>query len=359
MSSNPFLQWPLWHYFTLHFQNLESLGADISLIRPILTPILLDDDKVSIVSGATDEDSMRGGETLVRRKNDIVVYDFIEDKIRRLSSFHDPVYVYTIKAYKDLATKPSHNSLIMIKGGKSNANPKGGDLLPFIGRPNDMVIMPDLITAAITGQPYDLWSKFDNMKRAEIEALLSRSIYSTPSIKAILTSYKTCNVSKTEDTNLINNIAKRITMYINGKTSSGKAINLETGSFSNTKHDKLILEFKVRLVRESQPVNVKFSLPQDIPSTRKEFYIDLLKKNFFAEQIHTPAIEERRATEFNPVTIESSTISSIFGEPEKFSKYIAKVNAIEKVQSLNPTVTLSSLPAKEEEEEEEETFEED
>lgn len=369
MSNNPYLAWPLWHWFTMNSQNIDSLGADIDSIRGIVAPILVDGKRVSSVpaekvSDIDAQDAVSGGEVLAKRKDDIVLYDFIEDKIVRLSTFDVPVYALIV-GVKMTAIPPT--AITIYKGGRTKLTPNGGDIVPIVGTYTNMQYIIQLISNTINGRPYDIRERLTDEEREKVKDNLSAPIYHSTSIKRILDSYESCNATPssqvaTVDTNRINNIRSRISNMLTGKKPAGRAINIESGQYINSTHDRTIMEFKVRLDPNSPPINVKFSFPQNLPLDKRQQYIEMLKKNFHAEQVHTPITEERKATELNPVHIQSSSISSIFGEPEKFSSYIAKVNALERTKTLDISSTLSSLPTRpisEEIEEEEENYEED
>lgn len=399
MSNNPYLAWPLWHYFTMNSQNIDALEtptvdrrspsgsedgsrgrserdvnapSDLTIARGIVVPVVIREGTSSLVTPVTTENtdtqmSVQGGRALATRSGDVVVYDFMNDKIVRLSSFTGPVYIYIANTYQRVTKKPPTGSMVVLKGGRSTNTPNGGDILPFVGEPQHMNLLIQLIAALATGDNFDLRAQLTDEENGRIDNLLHRSVYNTPSVSRILNSYKTCGTARNEDTNLINNIGKKIATIASGKGQPGRSINIERGAFSNSKHDKTIMEFRVKLRQDGQPINVKFSFPQNIPVSKRDYYIDLLKKNFFAEQVHTPSVEERRSTEFNPVRIESSAISSIFGEPDRFSAYVEKVNMLERNKTLDTSATLSSLPSRpleeeeeyNDEEEDEENYEED
>lgn len=371
MTTNPYLAWPLWHYFTMNSQNIDAIGSDLTSIRAITSPILLSKtdntttvERIpSIVYTGDISASLAGGESLVARSNDIVLYDFMNDKTLRLSNLDSDVYLMINNTFQKNISKIPPTAYVILKGGKTASTPGGGDFIPFIGTPSMMNLLIQLIASTDTqgDEAYDIMSKLPEGEADRISTLLNRPIYSTASISRILKSYKSCSTTKNKRVNLVSDIRKKIDLIASGKVQPGKSINIVAGQFANSKNDKTIMEFKVKQTPDAQPVNVKFSFPQNISSSDRENYIDLLRKNFFAEQVHTPSIDERRATEFNPIRIETNSISSIFGEPEKFSKYIEKVNALERNKTLDTSATLSSLPSRsyQEEEEEDEDYEED
>lgn len=326
-SGNPYTSYPLWHYFSLQFQNISLMGDSLVEFRAIDGSFDVNDhDLVGPLSEY------------------ITVYDFMNDSILRLSTISkvSRVIMYTgaaalLKAVKNKTIAP--DTVVVVK----NAPTQSGDMIPFIGTASKMSIIIQLLVAASRNTPYNFRAQLSNEENAKIDRLLERPIYTSSGIARILGSYKECSVPKSDNSNLVNAITKRIAMFIEGKyKTETSSINIEKGTVSNAKNDKTILEFKVQLDRGA-PINIKFAFPLDIPNNKKDAYIEMLKTHFKAEQVHTPSDDERRSTQLRPVRIESNSISSIFGSTDEFSRYIETINQRERPESIDTTSVLSEL----------------
>src|SRR5579875_3663877 len=112
--SNPYLSWPLWHNFTLHFQNLSAIGDRIQEFRAIST------------TGKAAEQPLVS--TMMR---DIVVYDFINDRIARLSEYPDVLLITGPATLTDMIkSKQITNRAYVVIKAKPEAT---GDMIPLIG----------------------------------------------------------------------------------------------------------------------------------------------------------------------------------------------------------------------------------
>lgn len=331
--SNPYLNWPLWHYFTLHFQNLGSLASIIDQFRAV-------------------NESGRAMDVHLIKDNakDIVVYNFVEDRIDRLDKYPDAFLITGPSNLSNMlrAKTLSARALTIVKARPED----GGDMIPLIGSAIYMAHIIALISSTIKGVPYDFRAKLSNEDNAKVEMELSSAVYKAPGIARILASYKECGIKPQEEENLANSIASRISLFIQGRVPNptNQAINIETGKIPMKKNDKIIQEYRVQL-DNNPPLNIKFSFPSGITEAKMRSYIRMLEENFKAVRVHAPSEEERRATVLNPVRIEGRSISSIFGQPEEFSQYIAKMNKVERPEIIETSALLANIPAQEEQEE--------
>jgi hypothetical protein len=347
MSTNPYTSWPLWNFFSLHFQNISGLKDNLSTLRAIEGTFILSTNTF-----------------LTSVSNNLVVYDFMKDSIEKLSTFSGPITVITgpinlQMMLKSKALEP--NALVIIKGLPPTKAEEKGDIIPIIGTADKMNLIIQAMTAALKNIPYDIRSHLSEDENSKIKELLERPIYTSISIARIVKSYESCSVTKVDSVNLVNAISKKIALFMSGKQKSENYnINLEKGTLASTKSDKSIMEFRVQL-NSSAPINIKFSFPSDITQTKKESLINMLKTNFNAVEVHTPSDDERRSTQLRPVRINSNSISSIFGAPTEFSAYVAKVNNMERPESINVSASLADLTSRDmgEEEEEESLYEND
>jgi hypothetical protein len=327
-SGNPYTSYPLWHYFTLQFQNISLVGDRIGEFRSI------------------DKDSDVNDNPIVSSLADLItVYDFMNDSVIRLSVARKryPVMMYVgagafVGKVKD-GIIPADQVCIL----KNGAN-VSGDVVPFIGKARELSLVIQLLTSVSKGTPFDMRSRLDPEDLSRIDELLKANIYNSVGISRIITSYKTCAVPKSSDTsNLAGVIARKIVQFMDGKYKAEiSAINIDKGTVAGSKGEKTIMEFRVQLETGS-PMVIKFAFPSDISPTKRDTLIQMLKTNFKAEQVHTPSDDERKSTIFKPVRIDSNSISAIFGAPREFSDYIASINRLERPEAIETSATLSSI----------------
>jgi len=341
--SSPYDRWPLWHNFTLHFQNLSGLGDRLSSFRAI--------NKSSLISENTVAQEL---------SERIVVYDFMNDNITRLSQFPDAyLLLVTERGNIDDMVKNgiiTEDTYIVMKSPPPKTGGNGGDMSPLIGKPKYITLAIDYILNN-KDCSRDFRTLLPESERKNIDALLDRVVYKAPGIVKIFDSRKTCTTVVTtsptaeKETNLIRSISNFVTNTIKGNNPNNVALNMLSGKASTNKNDVIIQEYSVKS-GNNPPVNVRFSFPSSTTESQMKDYIRILEKNFSAKRVHSPSQEQRKATSLKPVQIRGSSISSIFSEPEKFHEYIAMTNEANKESVIDMSSLPSSLPSLSQEEEE-------
>lgn len=338
MSSNPFTDYPFWHFFTLRMQNLPA-ATQTFRETSVEKPIKLSGLELDNILRTTFERSF--------------FYDPINDVIIRGD---DPslqnVVITNVKTLPD-------GGLTVIKLPYSSKENTGGYFLPFVGVPRVVKTILDsvrLLPDVVRGKSQEnLKNKFlgslTDSERLTVNTKLQGGIYQDSAIKLTLESY----TRPPPATSTTPSMDARVNLFNNAIPNAGeKSINVTTGGTLKASASRyMIKEYNVKVLGSNDRYNVKFAFPNNLKSDEIKMYEDLLKRVFDAKEIEatTASLDQRRAIMVKP--IESNIdYTSFYRGKESFQSYIR--NLTEFQTSLQPTITSQNIVGEEIEEEDEE-----
>lgn len=328
MASNPFLSWPLWHSFTLHFQNVDR---NTDTIRQRTLP------RGGIpLHGSDLEDDV----------GPMAFYDFMADRIVNGSSVSN----VRLLAITELMTDQSYtqggsneNMVVIVKGVAQVKDGRivSGDFAPYVGAAQHMRILVSAIASAIRGDP--IQDKLAPLTRMVNPLRLRENPnYGAPIIRSILESYDRPTRAPRDDQKVI----QRITTNIRKVIHDNKAINLDTGMYVSLGLPRYSYhDYNVKLPGDGVRKNVRFAIPSNKTVDERAQYIRMLETTFDAQPVTSSQVseEDRRAIEIQPVRLTQDAYLQLFpGLAENFNTYLNPV-AIETTQQIvDPGQTLHS-----------------
>lgn len=306
MSSNAFLTWPLWHSFTLNFQNAGRNTDQVRLMRP-------PNDGV-VVRGSEYEDVVQY----------MAFYDFMADRIIMGMDITDALLV----PIPSLMTNPSYTTsdrYVMTKdlGREVDGSVVGGNFAPYVGKASDVIKLLRGLSATIRGNPAPTLTELRNS--VNMTALMSKPEYGSALIKAINKSYEQPARPMRDERRFI----QRITTLIDRNIPNDMAINLISGMSVGASSPKYTYyEYSVQAPSSTSRKVIKFAVPTGTPSDEREHYLSILKDVFKAEEATSTQISEddRRAIEIRPVRMTHANYQRLFpGTDSVFSSYFNPV----------------------------------
>lgn len=348
MSINPFLEYPFWHYYTLHMQNVSLMTDEIRGINPGDRPITLE----SLMAADASAPARLLGDVITRS----VFYDFANDKITRID-MRDASRVIIVGARIAIVrgiwdTLPS-DSIVVIKG-VVNASGAGGELMPMIGTPRNMGIAISALgpaqsiakgmTTDTHGNPIqrvDVIAAMSSEDREKILSLLNRPVYQNIVISTIVKSYKRQGSGVSDMKRSITRIKNQLSKAI----PEEKAINVASGAPVNAAASCYnVVELQVRPSNASEYRTVKFAYKTNLSDDDRSLYEQMLKKEFDARPIQATEVssDQRRSIIIQPVTASFKDYRSLFNSNEGFQSYIQRLNEATASQSIDTSQTLHS-----------------
>lgn len=349
MSTNPFTEWPFWHYYSLHLQNASFIDDNVRRISPGDQPVPLS--------------SLRTNTQLYNAIEKSYYYDFINDAIVRGSDLdQSKIWVVTPLSFtKTSESRLPSDALVVVKGVMRDN--KGGDVMSLIATPSNMRYIFNAlgpaqsiargITSDDKGNPikrYDIMAVLPSQTREKIEQLLNRPIYQSWTIQTILQSYKRqSSVSSDIERN-----ATRIGQKLMKVIPEEKAINVTSGSLVNaTAPCYSIEELQVIPPNSNDYRVVKFAFKTNLKDDDRQIYMNLLRERFKArkEEASSTSIEQRRAISLEPIRASLRDYNNLFNSNEGFQAYIQKVNEITTLQNIDTSQILHGEVGDEDEDE--------
>lgn len=360
MSLNPFTEFPLWNYFTLHTQNIPYVNDEIRLANI--------GDKPLPYNNTSNE--------MKRVISLSFFYDFMNDAIVRGDSLDsNKILIMTNSVFnKNVRTIPP-DAIIIIKGVSSTLGDGmlvGGEFMPVIGIPKHMALLLKSLIAAqnlskgiTTDKNGNLIMKInvieslnDPIEQARLNSLLNRSIYKSASIKAILNSY-TKEVAIPAD---IEKGISKIRASLSKHIPEDKAINVSSGarvSITGARYN--IFELQVMAPNTNNPIVVKFAFSTKMGEEERDMYMTILNDRFKAQKIEASevAVDQRRTISLKAVQATQQDYNNLLNEEEGFHTYLQKLNEITQTQVIDTSQVLHEeiRPTYYEEEYEEEDIE--
>jgi len=346
MSSNPFNEWPFWHYFSLQIQNTSWMNDVFRRNTPGNAPISIND---------ISDDQLAN---VVKK---CVYYDYINDSISYPDAYPD-VWISSTQAFRSgYKTIPS-TAMVIIKGIMRNDG-IGGELLPIIATPSNMNIIlgalgpvQKIAQGEVVEKP-DIMKSLSSQDRDHVQKQLQRSyIYKNPIIDIILQSYK--RPTSCVGTDVEKNIPK-IRNQLSKSIPEEKAINVQSGAqVSAAAPCYNIVELQVLNPTTNEYQTVKFAFKTSLKDDERLAYEQMLDKRFSAKRIQStePSSEQRQAIFITPIRSTASDYPTIFGNNEAFQTYIRRLQDATSIQSIDTSQTLHGSAAADEEDE---IFEED
>lgn len=347
MSVNPFLEYPFWHYYTLHMQNVSLMTDEFRKVHPGDRPITLD----KLLSADISTPSRVLGDVIIQ----CMFYDFINDSITRLDrNSVSRVYVLTTgMLFQSILDTLPRDAIIVIKGLVNSAG-SGGEMLPLLMSPlNIGTIVKALgvaqslakgITTDSNGDPIqkvDVISLLPVEDRERVLLLLNRPIYQNMTISSILRSYRRQGSGISDLSRSIGRIKNQLSKVI----PEGKAINVASGAPVNAAASCYnVVELQVRPTNASEYRTIKFAYKTGLSDEDRSIYEQMLKKEFDAKPVQATevSVDQRRSIMLQPVVASFKDYRSLFRSNEGFQSYIQRLNEATASQSIDTSQTLHS-----------------
>lgn len=341
MSLNPFTEFPLWNYFTLHTQNIPYVNDEIRLATI--------EDKPLPYNNASNE---------MRRVISLsFFYDFMNDAIVRGDSLDaNKMLIITNSIFNKSARSIPPDAILITKGVSSTLGDGmlvGGEFMPIIGIPKHMALLfKSLISAqniakGITTDKNGktimkvnvIASLNDPIEQARLNSLLNRSIYKSNSIKAILNSYTKEVAIPADIEGKITKIRNRLSKHI----PEDKAINVTSGSSVNITSAKYnIFELQVMAPNTNNPIVVKFAFRTSMVEEERDMYMTILNDRFKAQKVEASevAVDQRRIISLKAVQATQQDYNNLLNEEEGFHTYLQRLNEITQTQVIDTSQVL-------------------
>lgn len=330
MEISPFTQWPFWHYFTLHMQNVNHITREFRIAKP--SYVILENELPVI------KDVMKK----------CFVYDFMNDTIIAVSSMKlDLIMMMNIDRLTDPRVINASNTpgmMFIFKGIFNETKQIGGEILPLIGSYKDMGIMIQSLSTIMKYSSNDspsyklLYDMLGPQPKANVDALLKGPVYSNHIINVILGMRKPKDIVLSSQAVVTgkdtSKVETRIDKLIGQPIPEGKAINVKSGMLvMTTTKGYNISEYEVVSPSTGVKRTVKFAFPTNMSEADHSAYLYRLQTVFKAVPTSTSQSVEaaREATFLNPIILEQSSYTNIFGSDEGFVSYVKNVNEIGQV----------------------------
>lgn len=350
MSSNQFTSWPLWHYFSLHFQNLGAVDdafRTYSVSGKVVNPM---------------EDAVLSGPI-----STMVFYDFMNDVIVPASRIPN-LTVVDFPSFSDarFAARIPGDTNVLVKGVASTRDGRvsGGELIPLIGTKEKMQLVLRAILEQIRisrnvagAQVFDIFGALSEQEQARVTALLARPEYSNLMMSIIRNSYERTATSSLDIESIFTKIRNRLTKPI----PDMRAINVSSGSLVSAANCYNIIEMSVIPEAGAESRNVRFAFRNNLKESDREALLRLLRERFSAQTVRAtePSAENRATIAMRPVQVSAETYSRLLPNLS-FQQYIAQANRVTQAQAVeSATYTLQSEIQTEEDPELDEVEEEE
>lgn len=362
MSTNSYLEWPLWHYFTLHMQNLRPMTDSVRATS-------LGREHKSLLNLASSQDDMHRAvyESIMKSK----FYDFINDEIVDGDKLSVDTVVMMASASTSI-TLSDPTTMVILKGTSSTISGGRivkGEFMPTIGTLANQRIIQEALAAAIKISTGELISKVNVLERISEEdrqhvtAKLQGITYENPTVQSILRSYRMVSTGISDTEKSLTKIRNALTKVI----GPDQAINVSTGQSVGATGGKYnVVEYTVRIPgatpESGMEKTVKFAFRLAMKEDERRTYERLLVERFQARpaQAGVPSESRRVAITLAPIVAESTeAYRSLF--PEASQSIIPYLNTLRSnVIAINPAhgQTLHEQEMAERELEEEENIDE-
>lgn len=379
MSTNPFTNYPFWHHFTLHLQNIPYMSDDLRLIKIGTNFITFDPEKRTAKTDSLTEKQKLAIERAVFNSR---FYDYANDKIvdansidmNRVILVDTRAIVVDKKVMDQLMSKYGiKDPLFLIKKGaepKKDGKVIGGEIYPIIGDQESVKNYLDKIAGILfhlkdsQKNPMPNLTSFDE----QFERLQNTNdLYENPLIKSIL---KAKTFFEPEPQEVLTSMERAPTIdfdkyrqqlisTFSSSIPSDKAINIKTGRLAK-KSNNIIVRKRVKIPSNNKTMTVEFAYPSKMTESSKKLYEDFLKKNFVFEDVAETVVSESKMQfiGITPIMFTENTYSSIFGKDTGFRTYFQKendsinYNPIDSSQSLQTLKKITEETSQKQEEEE-------
>lgn len=320
MSLNPFNQWPLWHIFTLHVQNVKMITDEIRLSNPGSTPLSFlnaDDDVKQAILGS-------------------LFYDYMNDNIISGSSLDtSKIVILTSDNFGSQYRTVPASSLVIIKGiASGNTRVIGGEFVPMIGSPSKMALAWNLIISAQKGKPANVMTYLSEQEKIRINALLERPLYSNAAITFIMNSYKKQTYSSTDIESKIVKIRNKLM----GPIPENKAINVTSGVLvEGTSGCYNYMELQVSIPSSNDTRVVRFAFRTQLKEDVRQMYVRMLFERFNAKEVEATAVssEARRVISLTPIIATYKDFTTVFKTNDEFQTYIRNIDQQSRIQTID------------------------
>lgn len=339
MATNLFTKWPLWHYFTLHFQNLPLYNDEVRRYRI----------SASGIPAATEP--VLGGVI-----GDIMVYDFMNDRILPAGQIPGLLIINfsELSNQSVMAGIPADAPLIA-KGTAvvQDGIMRGGEFVPIIGTKENMMLVSEAIFSQYNalqgrGQPIDVMSRLSTSEKERVQNLLNAPVYSNPIIGIILQSYARMSMGDVAQTRGLSDVIARIRSKLQRSLTELQAINAATGAIVRaTSATYNIQEMSIVPQEGSERKIMRFAFPVNPAAYSTKGFTeqqlrDALRDAFSAQPVRASEVAEReRATvSLRPIRMAAADYANLFNVGESFQTYISQLDRITQAQAIDTTQIL-------------------
>lgn len=344
MASNIFNEWPLWHWFTLHAQNIVHVTEAFKEFYFSSGPILL-----STINDSSDTTHRVISKILQKH----VVYDYMSDKIIRLGDLS-----------KDMQSRVYIVSGIYNLTQAFLANLDNKDR--YIIQKDDIIKKGSTITGSRVLKPmitpipiFNSWYKYANgvIGKKDVAAELQKlrqggidgpdiisgiidenPIYQDVWIKYILeirdNIHKQCKANvKTKDIVSAPNLEKQkanIRKILNTNINPSDAINISTGKKVTKNADTYNIQV-FKFVIENTTKEVKFAFVNTMKSTERDNYIRILREEFNAQNVigsEPDNVYKKSINLAQKAVIDASEYQTIMSTVDGFIEYTRNMNKL-------------------------------
>lgn len=344
MTTNPFTEWPFWHYYSLHVQNASLIDEEFRTIDPGNLPVSLQALNVRAEGNVPNGYDMRAFPSpqqamrLLNVINNSVFYDFANDRIVRGSDLETGrVWIVTPMSFnRNTIANIPRDAIIIVKGLAREG--RGGEILPLVASPTNMVHIFNALgpaqaiargeTTTREGRPiqrFDVMGALTQVERENLQRLLERPLYRNPTIEVILQSFRRQSSAPSD----LERNAIRIRNQLAKIIPEEKAINVTSGATVNaTAPCYNVIELQVVPPGTNDYRVVKFAFKTNLRDDDRQAYENLLRERFRARPVQAAetSVEQRRAIALNPIRTSYRDYESLFRSNEGFQNYIRRIN---------------------------------
>jgi len=352
MEISPLAEWPFWHYFTLHMQNIIHVTDDFRKTSP--SPVVMS-EQTPIIK-----------DTIAKS----FAYDFMNDTIIPLSDVNQSLLmVVPINKLTDtriIALKNTQGMLFVAKGVFVPDKNAGGELIPLIGTYDYTAAMVKSLISIVqyaNGAKTTYTAMNDLISpqaKANVSELLKRPVYDNNMIRVLLSmripkgiALPPPVVAEAKDTG---KVEKRIAKAIAQPMTEAKAINVSTGAVVSTNSKGYtIAEYEVIVPETGIKRTIKFAFKAGMNEADRQAYIERLHALFKAVPTSTTeritASREERILQ--PIRMDQASYRLAFSGDEGFGDYMKNLHAAQHISVPDTSSIIEGVVRVPEEEPEE------
>lgn len=360
MTSNAYLEWPMWNYFTLNQYNTQIITDPVRLYKFLGSYNVSKGVSVDKAEKKIDASLADDIENVVKNT---MFYVFMDDKILRGSDINKNIHMVLLVGQYDIPDHIPDDDYVILKGiGKKDPKGRivGGTIAPFIGTKKYMSLIREQTLSETKGEKYSIKANLSKDDQDHINTLLLDPKYEDLISVRIIDSYKKSQ-KVTKD---LSKAIKNIRAKIEGVVPEGKAVNVETGVViglrSCTKYT--VQEYHVSPKQGGVSKVIKFAFRNSMDESLRKELVEMLESNFNATIAKTTEVipEKRESAFLGQVKMTGDAYMTYLRGTESMKVYLAKINEMSNaIPKVDTSQILTTEPPKVEEEQEEEDIEEE